>query len=412
MFIGNQFYFILLIVSNVFCNTPSSSNTEVKKNSSREDSSQIEGLPIVTGAEQVDQYLPFLRGQRVGLLVNATSMVGQSHLVDVLKDKKVSIQTIFAPEHGFRGDADAGENVNNTIDPATGIPIISIYGAKKGPTREDLSNIDLVIFDVQDVGARFYTYLSTLKYLMEACAFYKKPLLLLDRPNPNGHYIDGPVLEMSKVSFIGIIPIPVVHGMTLGELAQLMNGENYLKDNLKCNLKVIACKNYDHQKSYIVPVKPSPNLPNQTSILLYPSLCLFEGTNFSVGRGTDKQFQIYGSPKALKGDFYFTPESKPGATSPFLQGKKCRGYDLSGISPEVIKAESRINLSYLLEAYRNYPDRANFFLKNNFIDLLMGTSEFQEQVKNGLSETQIRDSWHEGLEKFKNVRKKYILYSN
>lgn len=409
MFVLNNIYLSLLVFINLFCNAPAPSENI---NQTQKEQNITEGLSITTGAEQIDQYLPFLRGKRIGLLVNTTSMVGDQHLVDVLRSKKVNIQAIFAPEHGFRGEADAGEDVKNAIDPATGIPIISIYGAKKGPTKEDLANIDLVIFDVQDVGARFYTYLSTLKYLMEACALYKKPLLVLDRPNPNGHYIDGPILEMSQVSFIGIIPIPVVHGMTLGELAQLMNGEKYLKDSLQCNLKVIACKNYDHQKSYIVPVKPSPNLPNQTSILLYPSLCLFEGTNFSVGRGTDKQFQIYGSPVAVAGDYYFTPVSKPGATAPFLQGKKCRGFDLSTMSNDKIKAESRINLSYLLDAYRAYPDKDNFFLKNNFIDLLMGTHKFQEQVKKGLSETDIRASWQAGLDKFKNIRKKYLLYPN
>lgn len=405
----NNLFLTLFVFLSFICNEPASSekNTPVKM-----EAGKTVGLSITTGAEQIEQYLPFLRGKRIGLLVNTTSMIGDQHLVDVLRNKKVNIQTIFAPEHGFRGDADAGEDVKNAVDPSTGIPIISIYGAKKGPTREDLANIDIVIFDVQDVGARFYTYLSTLKYLMEACALYNKPLLVLDRPNPNGHYIDGPILEMSNVSFIGIIPIPVVHGMTLGELAQLMNGEKYLKDSLKCNLKVISCINYDHQKPYIVPVKPSPNLPNQTSILLYPSLCLFEGTNFSVGRGTDKQFQIYGSPSAVKGDYYFTPVSKPGATAPFLQGKKCRGYDLSSMSTDKIKSEARINLTYLLDAYRSYPDKNNFFLKNNFIDLLMGTQKFQEQVRKGLSESEIRVSWQEGLDKFKNIRKKYLLYPN
>lgn len=371
---------------------------------------QTEDTRILTGADQVDQYLPLLKNARVGLLVNATSMIGERHLVDVLIEKKIDVKVIFAPEHGFRGDADAGQEISDSKDKATGIPIVSIYGKKKGPDGADLEQVDVVIFDVQDVGARFYTYLSTLKYLMEACAANNKSLLVLDRPNPNGHYIDGPVLEEAYTSFVGILPIPVVHGMTLGELALMMNGEGWLKDKVQCKLKIISCARYHHQKAYILPVKPSPNLPNQLSVLLYPSLCLFEGTNFSVGRGTDKQFQVYGSPDSGAGDYYFTPEPRPGAMSPFLQDKKCRGYDLSGLSIEQIRTESRINLTYLLEAYTAYRDKPGFFLKNNFINQLMGNSTFQQQVKEGRSEAEIRMSWKPGLDKFKERRKKYLLY--
>ncbi len=406
MIFANNFYLLFFIFSNLFCNSPKPEVQQTKENVKTE----LEATPILTGADQTDKYLSLLKGLRVGLLVNQTSIVGSQHLVDVLKEKGINVTTIFAPEHGFRGDADAGQELTNSVDKETGISVISIYGKKKGPDQADLANVDVVVFDVQDVGARFYTYLSTLKYLMEACAEFKKPLMILDRPNTNGHYIDGPVLEMENTSFVGIIPIPIVHGMTLGELGLMMNNEGMLKDKLKCELKVVPCGNYDHQKSYILPVKPSPNLPNQISIMLYPSLCLFEGTNFSVGRGTDKQFQVYGSPLANKGDFYFTPQPKPGAMTPFLQGKKCRGYDLSNESVEKIKSEKKINLGYFIQAYKDYPDKPNFFLKNNFIDLLMGTKKFQQQVKSGMSEVEIRASWKEGIDKFKIARKKYLIY--
>lgn len=368
------------------------------------------GLPIYTGADQTDLYLPLIKGARVGLLVNQTSITGGKHLVDVLMENNIQVSKIFAPEHGFRGEADAGANIQDDKDKATGIPIVSIYGKKKAPDSIDLAGIDVVIFDVQDVGVRFYTYLSTLKYLMEACAVHGKSLLVLDRPNPNGHYIDGPVLKPQFTSFVGVIPIPIVHGMTLGELAWMMNSEGMLNDGIKCRLKVIPCKNYNHKLPYSLPVKPSPNLPNQLSIALYPSLCLFEGTNFSIGRGTNKQFQIYGSPLAIKGDYYFVPEPMPGAMSPFLLGKKCRGYDLSDRKVDKIRQEKRVNLSYLIHAYRDYPKKSEFFLKNNFIDKLMGTDSFRLQVIAGKSEEEIRETWKDDLDKFKMIRKKYLLY--
>ena len=368
------------------------------------------GLPIYTGADQTDLYIPLTKGARVGLLVNQTSITAGKHLVDVLMENNIQVSKIFAPEHGFRGEADAGANIQDDKDKATGIPIVSIYGKKKAPDSIDLAGIDVVIFDVQDVGVRFYTYLSTLKYLMEACAVHGKSLLVLDRPNPNGHYIDGPVLKPQFTSFVGVIPIPIVHGMTLGELAWMMNSEGMLNDGIKCRLKVIPCKNYNHKLPYSLPVKPSPNLPNQLSIALYPSLCLFEGTNFSIGRGTNKQFQIYGSPLAIKGDYYFVPEPMPGAMSPFLLGKKCRGYDLSDRKVDKIRQEKRVNLSYLIHAYRDYPKKSEFFLKNNFIDKLMGTDSFRLQVIAGKSEEDIRATWQEDLDKFKVIRKKYLLY--
>ncbi|MBK7740311.1 MAG: DUF1343 domain-containing protein [Saprospiraceae bacterium] len=371
---------------------------------------EAEGLPLYTGADQVDKYMPILKGARVGLLINQTSMVGDKSLVDVMVENGVRVQAIFAPEHGFRGEADAGAEIPDGKDKLTGIPIISIYGQKKAPDAGDLKDIDVVVFDVQDVGARFYTYLSTLKYLMEACARNNVSLLVLDRPNPNGHYVDGPILEPAFTSFVGVIPIPIVHGMTLGELAGMMNGEGMLAEGIKCRLKVVTCQNYNHHVPYKLPVKPSPNLPNQLSVLLYPSLCLFEGTNFSVGRGTDKQFQIYGSPEAGEGDFYFTPQPKPGAMKPFLEGKKCRGFDLSGMKEVEVMKEGRLNLSYILKAYASCKEKKTFFLKNNFIDKLAGTDKFRKQVVSGLSEDQIRESWQPGLSTFKEMRKKYLLY--
>lgn len=402
-----QYIMLLLGLISLNCHE-ASINTD--HNFSRQTEISPMGLPIYTGADQTDLYLPLIKGARVGLLVNQTSITGGKHLVDVLMENNIQVSKIFAPEHGFRGEADAGANIQDDKDKATGIPIVSIYGKKKAPDSIDLAGIDVVIFDVQDVGVRFYTYLSTLKYLMEACAVHGKSLLVLDRPNPNGHYIDGPVLKPQFTSFVGVIPIPIVHGMTLGELAWMMNSEGMLNDGIKCRLKVIPCKNYNHKLPYSLPVKPSPNLPNQLSIALYPSLCLFEGTNFSIGRGTNKQFQIYGSPLAIKGDYYFVPEPMPGAMSPFLLGKKCRGYDLSDRKVDKIRQEKRVNLSYLIQAYRDYPKKSEFFLKNNFIDKLMGTDSFRLQVIAGKSEEEIRETWKDDLDKFKMIRKKYLLY--
>jgi uncharacterized protein YbbC (DUF1343 family) len=402
-----QYIMLLLGLISLNCHEASRNKDH---NFSRQTEISPMGLPIYTGSDQTDLYIPLIKGARVGLLVNQTSITAGKHLVDVLMENNIQVAKIFAPEHGFRGEADAGANIQDDKDKATGIPIVSIYGKKKAPDSIDLAGIDVVIFDVQDVGVRFYTYLSTLKYLMEACAVHGKSLLVLDRPNPNGHYIDGPVLKPQFTSFVGVIPIPIVHGMTLGELAWMMNSEGMLKDGIKCRLKVIPCKNYNHKLPYSLPVKPSPNLPNQLSIALYPSLCLFEGTNFSIGRGTNKQFQIYGSPLAIKGDYYFVPEPMPGAMSPFLLGKKCRGYDLSDRKVDKISQEKRVNLSYLIQAYRDYPKKSEFFLKNNFIDKLMGTDSFRLQVIAGKSEEEIRATWQDDLDKFKVIRKKYLLY--
>lgn len=369
-----------------------------------------EEAPIRVGASHFEEYLPMLKGKRVGMVVNQTSEIDGSHLVDVLIEKGIDIGVIFAPEHGYRGEADAGADIKSGTDQKTGIQVISLYGNKKKPEKKDLADIDIVLFDIQDVGARFYTYISTLKYVMESCAQNDKPLLLLDRPNPNGHYVDGPMLDPSLNSFVGIIPVPVVHGMTVGELALIMNGEKWLDGGISCHLHVVKCTGYTHQTRYILPVKPSPNLPNERSVLLYPSLCLFEGTQVSVGRGTDKQFQVYGSPGATSGAYTFVPVSKPGASSPFHMGKTCRGHDLTKLDIDSIRHEGRINLSYFLEAYSAYPDKEKFFLSNNFIDKLAGTKDFKNQVIQGLGEEAIRKTWLPGLEQFKTLRSKYLLY--
>ena len=298
---------------------------------------------IVVGAARPQKYLSKLKGKRVGLVVNQTSVVGAIHLVDFLLSKKVNIKKIFAPEHGFRGKADAGEKINNETDPKTGIQIVSIYGKKHAPDSSDLKDIDILIFDIQDVGVRFYTYISTLQYVMEVCAELKKPLILLDRPNPNAHYVDGALLDPTLKSFVGMQPVPVVYGMTIGEYALMLNGEGWLQNKVKCDIKIVSCQKYTHNTFFELPVKPSPNLPNIRSILLYPSICYFEGTDFSLGRGTNKQFQIYGSPLATDGNFTFTPQPNEGATNPVQQGKLCRGHDLSNQDVTKLYAEKQIN---------------------------------------------------------------------
>lgn len=374
---------------------------------------KVEPLVIgqpVPAAERVGEYLPNLKGKRIAAVVNHTSMVGQVHLVDTLLRSGVSMVKILAPEHGFRGSASDGEKIKDGKDPSTGLPIVSLYGDKKKPSPSVLEDIDLVLFDIQDVGARFYTYISTLTYVMEACAENNIPLLVLDRPNPSGHYIDGPVLKKSHASFVGMHEVPVVYGMTIGEYARMVNGEGWLANGIKCDLNVVPCASYDHRSHYDLPVKPSPNLPNMTAVLLYPSLCFFEGTVVSVGRGTDKQFQIYGAPGAIEGDFTFTPLPKEGAVNPPQQGKLCRGYDLSGMSVDELRKQNRLNLGYLIDFYRSFPDKSNFFLKTAHFDALAGGAELKQQIIEGKSEAVIRASWQDGLKQFRAVRKKYLLY--
>lgn len=362
---------------------------------------------VITGAERTATYLPLLKGKRVGMLVNQTSILGPSHLVDSLLKSGVHIVKIFSPEHGFRGQADAGEKLGNSTDPATGLPIVSLYGKHRKADSADLADVDLLIFDLQDVGTRFYTYISSLQELMESAAEFNKPLIVLDRPNPNGHYIDGPVLDTAFRSFVGMQPIPTVHGMTVGEYAKMLNGEGWLKGGVQCQLTVITCENYDHNTLYNLPVKPSPNLPNMRSIYLYASTCLFEGTAFSLGRGTDKPFQVYGHPSLPKHLFSFTPRSVPGAKSPVLMNQTCYGYDLSAPSKETVR---QINLEYVINAYKLFPDKNKFF--NAFFNKLAGNSTLQAQIKAGQSAAAIRKSWEPGLKAFREIRKKYLLYKD
>lgn len=370
---------------------------------------QISGQPV-PAAERVGEYLSLLKGKRVAAVVNQTSMVGQVHLVDTLLRSGVGLVKILAPEHGFRGAASDGEKIKDGKDASTGLPIASLYGDNKKPSPAMLADIDLVLFDIQDVGARFYTYISTLAYVMEACAENNIPLLVLDRPNPNGHYVDGPVLKKAFVSFVGMHEVPVVYGMTIGEYARMVNGEGWLANGIKCDLTVVPCAGYDHRSFYKLPVKPSPNLPNMTAIYLYPSLCFFEGTVVSLGRGTDKQFQVIGAPAATVGDFTFTSKPMEGAKYPPQEGKLCRGFDLSGLPLDSLRQQKQLDLHYLLNFYKNYPDKANFFLKTAHFDALAGNEELKQQIMDGRNEQEIRASWKAGLQRFKQVRKQYLMY--
>jgi len=365
---------------------------------------------IVLGAEQLPDYLPTLQNKTVAVVVNHASVVGNRHLVDLLLDQNISIQKIFAPEHGFRGKADAGEKVVDGRDQKTKLPIISLYGKHKKPTPEDLKGVDCIVFDIQDVGVRFYTYLSTLHYVMEAAAENGIKLIVLDRPNPNANRIDGPVLQKEQRSFVGLHPVPLLYGMSIGEYAMMINGQGWLKNGVKADLKVVKLQHYDHNTFYHLPIKPSPNLPNDLSIALYPSLALFEGTVISAGRGTDKQFQLYGAPNYTQKAFSFVPVSKEGAKYPKHKGKTCYGVDLSGLDVQKVHQNPKMDLSYILDAYKNYSDPKHFFLKNGFIDRLAGTTDLRQQIIKGKSEQEIRASWQEDLEKFKKIRQKYLLY--
>jgi uncharacterized protein YbbC (DUF1343 family) len=359
-----------------------------------------------TGAEQIESYLPLLINKKVGLVINHTSLVGNTHLLDTLLRLKVNVKKIFAPEHGFRGNADAGAEVNNEIDPQSKLPIISLYGKNKKPTSEQLSDIDILIFDIQDVGVRFYTYISTLHYVMEACAENNKFLLILDRPNPNGMYTDGPILQGELQSFVGMHPIPVVHGLTVGELANMIVGEAWLKTTKKLKFKVITCQNYTHLDKYSLPVAPSPNLPNDLSIALYPSLCLFEGTPISVGRGTPYPFQVIGAPTSVLGSFTFVPKSTMGkASQPLYQDQLCFGLDLRNNQPEY-----QFSLKYLIDFYHLYPDKEKYFTP--FFDKLIGNPNIKNLIKEGKSEENIRKTWELELKEYKKLRKKYLFYTD
>jgi uncharacterized protein YbbC (DUF1343 family) len=356
------------------------------------------------GAEQLELLLPKIKEKRVALVVNNTSLVGHTHLADTLKSLGANVKKIFAPEHGFRGNAADGEHVSDSIDRATGIMVESLYGKGRKPTPKQLANVDVIIFDIQDVGARFYTYISTLHYVMEACAENNKMLIVLDRPNPNSSYVDGPVLEPAFKSFVGMHPIPVVHGLTIGEIAQMINGEGWLDGQKKCALEIITLKNWKHTDEYSLPVKPSPNLPNDQAIKLYPSLCLFEGTVISVGRGTQMPFLVLGNPELKNMPFQFTPVSIKGmSTNPPQENKLCYGIDLRHV-----KVERKFDLKYLLEFYSAYPDKEKFFISS--FDRLAGNATLKQQIKDGLKEEQIRESWKKDLDAYKEKRLHYLLY--
>lgn len=365
----------------------------------------------VVAAERTDVYFPLLENKKLGLMVNHTSLVGSTHLVDTLLSTGMQVEVVFAPEHGFRGDADAGAVIGDGVDDKTGVKLLSLYGSKHKPDPEDLAGLDLVIFDIQDVGARFYTYVSSMTYLMEACAEQGIPFLVLDRPNPIGHYVDGQVLDTAYSSFVGLHPIPVVHGLTVGELATMINGEGWLNNGVKADLQVITCENYDHQTFYDLPVAPSPNLPNMKAIYLYPSTCFFEGTIASEGRGTEKQFQIFGHPDFPAGDYEFTPVSRKGALKPKLEGQLCRGFDLSGLSMDSLRNITTLQINYLIDFYRDFPDKDALFLKNLYLDKLAGGSELREAILSGTSAEAIRASWQPGLDAYKEKRKAYLLYA-
>ena len=359
---------------------------------------------IVYGATQLESYNKILQQENVGVVAHQASLLDpKTHLIDTLLSLNVNIIKVFAPEHGFRGDADAGENVDDQKDLKTGLPILSLYGSNKKPSKESLKGISIMLFDLQDVGVRFYTYLSTLHYVMEACAENQIPLIVLDRPNPNANYIDGPVLEEDCKSFVGMHSVPIVYGMTIGEYAKMINGEGWLSDGIKCDLRVVPLKNYTHQTPFEIPLRPSPNLPNAHSIALYPSLCLLEPTVISVGRGTEMQFQIYGHPELPKTNFSFTPIPNYGSKNPKLKNQLCHGTDLRNID-----YPKKIELQWLIQAYRDFPDKEHFFKKG--FNRIAGNKSLQMQLAQGLGEEQIRKTWEKDLEKFQNIRKKYLIY--
>ena len=402
-------YLFLLLALNFQLISCGQNSKVISKNTDQEN--QI----IKTGAARTLLYLNFLKGKNVAVVGNQTSVIAKrqtgsgthvvssfSHLVDSLLLLDITIKKVFAPEHGFRGKADAGEIVKDGFDTKTGLSIVSLYGKNKKPSAAQLSGIDVVVFDIQDVGARFYTYISSLHYVMEACAELGIQVIVLDRPNPNGHYIDGPVLELEHKSFVGMHKVPVVYGMTIGEYGQMINGEKWLKNGIQCDLKVIPIGNYTHRTSYSLPIMPSPNLPNDKSIHLYPSLCFFEGTNVSAGRGTDKQFQIYGSPFLHATGFSFIPQPNNGAKFPKHQNKICFGEDL-----RFVENTSQLDLSYLIKAYKQNTAKEFF---NNFFTKLAGTKKLQQQIEQGMSEEAIRKTWERDLTTFKELREQYLIY--
>ena len=373
------------------------------------------GLPgaaqsrVIPGDEQTERYFPLLEGKRIAIFSNHTGMIGDKHLLDLLLENKFNVVAIFSPEHGFRGNADAGEHVSSSTDPQTGVPILSLYDGKLGkPSAASMSKFDLLIVDIQDVGLRFYTYYASMCRLMDACAEHGKQMLILDRPNPNGHYVDGPLLDMRYKSAVGWLPLPVVHGMTLGELARMVNGEGWLPEGRTCDITVIPCRNYTHQTPYRLPVPPSPNLPNMKAVYLYASLCYFEATPVSLGRGTSLPFQVYGHPEMTGYNYSFTPHSLPGAKNPPQKDKLCHGVDLSQLSEEELRHKG-IDLSYLIDAYRNLNLGDRFF--TSFFEKLMGVAYVRKMIENGRSAEEIEATWADDVARFKQQRKPYLLYA-
>ena len=396
----------IMLLSAILC------SCESTRNSSRTIKSNIQ-----TGAEQTEKYVPFLKGKRVAIMANQTSIIGKVHLVDSLARLGINIVKVFGPEHGFRGNASAGAEVQDETDVATGIPVVSLYGKKNKPTAEDLANVDILIYDLQDVGVRFYTNINALSRLMEACHDNNKEILILDRPNPNGYLIDGPVLDMKYKSGIGMFPIPMSHGLTVAEFAQMANGEGWLKDNVKCKLKIIPVLHYNHNMPYDLPVKPSPNLNTQQAILLYPSTCMFEGVYINHGRGTYYPFTVLGSPEYKDVyEFSYTPTGIKGmAETPLFANEVCYGIDLRKYNTELLRKSKQINLQWIMELYKAHPHKEKFFdgslsKEMNSIEVQIGSGLFRQQIKDGVSEQVIRDSWEPGLANYKEMRKKYLLY--
>jgi len=407
----------IILASFLFISTIIVLSFKTNADSVEEPSVVIPQNKIITGAEQTEKYFPYLKGKRVALLANPTTIIGKKHLVDSLLSSKINIVKVFGPEHGFRGNASNGAVVSDEIDAATGLKLISLYGSKRKPSKADLANVDVLIFDIQDVGCRFYTYINVLRDVMEACAENGKEILILDRPNPNGYLIDGPILDMRLRSGIGQFPIPIAHGMTIGEFAKMINGEGWLPNKAVCKLKIIPVANYTHDMEYTLPVKPSPNLNTQQSIMLYPSTCLFEGTILNHGRGTQFPFTILGSPLLKdKYSFSFTPVSIPGMSeTPLHMNQVCYGLDLRKYDIDKLRQTKRINLEWMLELYNSYPAKEKFFDRTQSnqignIDFLSGVSEFKNQVRAGKTVREIQASWEPGLSQYKSMRKKYLLY--
>jgi len=393
-----QNFFRILFCLIIFSGCSGSKQTESQV------SEPTETPKVITGAEKIDHITRELQGKAVALVVNYTALVGSTHLADTLKSHNIDIKKIMAPEHGFRGDAANGEHVKDGFDTKTGLPVVSLYGKNRKPTPEQLSDADVVVYDIQDVGVRFFTYISTLHYVMEACAENNKKLIVLDRPNPNAHYIDGPVLNPEFKSFVGMHPVPVVHGMTVGEFAQMINGEGWLENKAKCDLTVIPLSNWTHNDRYSLPVRPSPNLPNDQAVRLYPSICLFEGTTISLGRGTDFPFQAIGHPDLKDMPFQFTPVTIPGmALNPPQENKLCYGLDLRNVS-----IPDKLDLHYLIDMYKAFPDKEKFFIP--FFERLAGGTVLREQIQKGLTEDEIRTTWQADLDNYKAMRKQYLLY--